>query len=141
MKIGIRVNLVKVRIRQILVTKWQIDSVFQHQIMFLYFQLDNNHNGTMEFRICRVTNPRVDPTPACFNANPLEFEDGNTVRDINNAQLRGWFDHSPTGVSTTGNGTHQVHVYRVKLPDNFVCNHCLFQMRWHVVDAHQYIGS
>jgi hypothetical protein len=96
----------------------------------------------MEFRICRVNDPRVDPSMRCFDQHPLLFSNGRNVTNINNARIQNLDDHSPgSGIAQSRNGTHQVHVYRVKLPDNWICDHCLFQMRWHVVDAHQYIGS
>jgi len=71
----------------------------------------------MEFRVCEVTNPSVDPTNDCFNRNPLRFANGKTIVKLNDAEI------------VNRNTNQMAFVYSVRLPENLVCNHCLFQVR------------
>ena len=76
-----------------------------------------SHEGTIELQVCQVTNPSVDPTNDCFNRNPLRFANGQTVMQFDDAEI-------------VNRDTDQMaFVYSVQLPENLVCNHCLFQVR------------
>ncbi len=80
---------------------------------FIYFKINAFHPGPIQFRICNVTNPSVDPTMDCFDRNPLRFENGATSMPM---------------IFRTMNDAGE-NVYRVQLPGNLVCNHCLLQVR------------
>ena len=65
-----------------------------------------------------MTNPSRDPTMECFDQNPLRFANGRTIVQFQ----EGPFVNPPPTEGPT-------REFKVQLPANMVCNHCLFQVQ------------
>ncbi|CAL4067929.1 unnamed protein product, partial [Meganyctiphanes norvegica] len=72
--------------------------------------LNANHQGVFEFRICPNNNPKVDPSQTCLNENPLFLSDGNFQYKV-----------------PSHNGEHIVNL---QLPQNLTCTQCVMQWRY-----------
>ena len=83
-------------------------------------QVDANHRGRVQFRIC-VAPEKGDPSKDCFEKNKLKFENGQDEVDL-------W---SVVPVQQKfGSELGQIFKYKVQLPRNLTCKHCLFQFWW-----------
>ena len=89
------------------------------------------HGGKFTFRICNADGVS-NPTQACFS-NPLNVELVDTLNRsyLANFAFEGFAHPSKNITYFERNGTSvQVtpFVFRVRLPANLVCKHCLFQV-------------
>lgn len=71
--------------------------------------------GPNSFHICEASY-KNDPSQECLDSHPLEFEDGNVEKDLVTAKK----------VYRGGN----TFAYKVKLPANLKCEHCVLQWKW-----------
>jgi len=60
--------------------------LYKLSIIFI-FKIQANHGGSVEFRICEVTNENEDPKRECFDSNRLAFKNGNFVFPLNNGTI------------------------------------------------------
>jgi hypothetical protein len=84
-----------------------------------------NHAGSVQFRVCRVTKENEDPKMSCFDEKILKFENGQDKFKLNDAVMS-----KESVYDLEGNvvGLERWHTYKVKLPNNLECKHCLFQV-------------
>lgn len=73
--------------------------------------LTANHKGWFEFRICPVTNAKVEVTQQCLNQRLLKFVDGKTRRTV--LQHEEWID------------------MKLQLPSDLACPRCVLQWKYH----------
>jgi hypothetical protein len=84
------------------------------QVMDVTVQITANHLGYFEFRICPLPNfPHEDGTQECLDKHLLEFADGSGTQ---------------YKVTTSRLGKYEM---KLKLPDGFKCEHCVFQWHYH----------
>ncbi|XP_066149133.1 uncharacterized protein [Euwallacea fornicatus] len=86
-----------------------VESYYEGSIIDVDIRITSNHLGNMSFHLCHLQNPNMPETEECFE--PLTFPDGSFYQDVLAEQFN---------ITT-----------QVKLPDNFVCDRCVF--RWHYV--------
>ncbi len=72
-----------------------------------------NHRGFVEFRLCEAPE-NADPTKECFENNKLKFENGQDRADVMSGQING-----------------NDFTYKVQLPEEKTCEHCVFQWYWY----------
>ena len=71
-----------------------------------------NHKGFFEFRLCNVDGWETDATQECLNSTLLKLAD-----NLETTKFRVLPDYYRVS-------------YKLKLPDNFTCNHCVMQWKW-----------
>jgi len=96
--------------------------------MYLYFfnlKIVANHAGSVQFRVCQVTDLNKDPTMDCFEQNILKFENGQEKFPLKKAVKT---DEKVYNKNYEYVRSERWHNFKVKLPDNLECAHCLFQV-------------
>ncbi|XP_013416594.1 uncharacterized protein LOC106178101 [Lingula anatina] len=83
------------------------------QVFTTEVDLTANHKGWFEFRICPNDDPSVQVTHECLDQHLLQLADGSGTR---------W------EVNTDEN---KVFELRLRLPSDLLCNHCVFQWKYH----------
>lgn len=73
----------------------------------------DNHGGLVQFRICNLDGMTDEPGMECFDNNILTFESGETELELSRGFRRRVY-----------------HNFKVWLPVDLTCKHCIFQWRW-----------
>jgi len=100
-------------------------------------KIEANHKGNVSFRVCPVVDEKVDPTMECFDQNNLLFENGETTFPLNDGKKIRVPVYDALGNQIKNTTEFQ---FKVKLPKNLVCEHCLFQWKWIGVNDQRYYG-
>ncbi|KAK4319033.1 hypothetical protein Pmani_010012 [Petrolisthes manimaculis] len=83
----------------------------QGQVVPVTVDIDSNHRGHFEFRICPNNNPKVEASQTCLNEHPLFLADGSGFQ-----HMIGLYSGE--------------HVVRLQLPSHLTCTQCVFQWRY-----------
>ncbi len=67
-----------------------------------------------------------DPSKECFEKNKLKFENGEVEVDLRSGVRSRGVAYPPN----KQNGTDQFFTYKVQLPKDLTCKHCVFQFWW-----------
>ena len=67
-----------------------------------------------------------DPSKECFEKNKLKFENGMVEVDLRSGVGSKGVAYAPNNV----NGTDNFFTYKVQLPKDLTCKHCVFQFWW-----------
>ncbi|CAF0794782.1 unnamed protein product [Brachionus calyciflorus] len=87
-----------------------VKSYVKGTIIDVRVRLSANHRGNMEFRICPVLNKFVEITKECLDENLLHIIGHGTSYPVQT-------------------GEDEINL-NVKLPDDLVCSHCVFQWKY-----------
>ena len=107
-------------------------------------QINALHRGTFEFRVCSADGLSADPTMECFHKNKLTFAPGV---DFRGKPIRAGLTQigtdqpytrtkNPLYIDTEGmrvddiTGIKGWQTYKVQLPKDLTCRHCVFQVIW-----------
>lgn len=100
-------------------------------------KIDANHGGDVSFRICPIVDEKVDPSMECFDQNDLFFENGATTFPLNDGKVVNLPIYDKLGAVIK---KHNMFEFKVKLPNDLVCEHCLFQWKWVGQNLQKYYG-
>jgi len=79
----------------------------------------------VQFRVCPVPNSSEDPNNGCFDRNILKFENGQDKFPMNDGPME-----RDTHYDVNGNFEKLTswNTFKVQLPNNLLCDHCVFQV-------------
>lgn len=90
-------------------------------------QITAQHQGFFQFKLCELGENMATKDEECFDRDDsiVPFADGSTIYSIT--------DVFPESSSSRNSGFW--YPMQIKLPDQFECDHCVLQWRYHTGDS------